>query len=233
MNQENAIKRINTIGKVGSIISTICMVLLCIGFVGTLIGAIILTTLPADLFTVTIDSKASLVIDVGSIGESVLFPTGTDNDGAITTGYLAMNGTAYTPVNVETSGNKITTQFEGDEGGLSPRKVAVLCYVISAFIAVSIFLLFNVRKLCEALKTCETPFEQRVIKGIETCTWTLIPWVIFEGFATRISETAFSHTMRTGFNFSLSNVLVILLLFGLGVIFKYGAQLQLESDETL
>ena len=232
MNKENAIKRINTIGKVGSIISTICLILMCFAIVCTLVGAIILTALPKDLFTVTTNSTAVMNIDVGTVGESAFLPSGTE-DSAGMPGAITMNGTTYTPEKTEVDGNKITTTFVGDEGGFSPRKVAVLCYVISAFMAISIFLLFNVRKLCEALKTCETPFEQRVIKGIETCTWTLIPWVVFEGFATRISETAFSHTMSTGFNFSLSNVLVILLLFGLGFIFKYGAQLQLESDETL
>ena len=232
MNKENAIKRINTIGKVGSIISTICMVIMCIAIVCTLVGGIILTAIPKDLFNVTIDSTASMVIDIGTMGESAFIPSGADSSTELT-GSIALNGNKFTPVNTETSGNKITTTYVGEEGGFNARKIAVLCYVISAFLAISIFLLFNVRKLCEALKTCETPFEQRVIKSIETCTWTLIPWVIFEGFATRISETAFSHTMRTGFNLSLSNILVILLLFGLGFIFKYGAQLQLESDETL
>ena len=46
-------------------------------------------------------------------------------------------------------------------------------------------------------------------------------------------ETAFTSNIRTGFNIDIPTVIVILLLFGLAYVFKYGAVLQTESDETL
>lgn len=62
---------------------------------------------------------------------------------------------------------------------------------------------------------------------------SLIPWVVLSN----ISDMFLQYIMTGNYNIALSInlkiVLVIVLIFALIYIFKYGAVLQQESDETL
>ena len=233
MNKENAIKKINTIGKAGSIISNICFIIMCIGIVAAILGGILLLTLPKDLFSVTINSDAVMSIDASN-GKAEWLSEFTDiYADSFGTGTMEINGEVYTPDNVDNSGDRITAHFVGEEGGFNQRRLALICWVCVVYMGISTFLLLLVKRLCDGLKTCKSPFEERIIKDVERCTWTLIPWGIMSGIASSVTSTAFTGTIEFGPSFSLSTVIVILLLFGLGFIFKYGAYLQTESDETL
>jgi hypothetical protein len=68
---------------------------------------------------------------------------------------------------------------------------------------------------------------------MKNCAWVLIPWCVLGGAFESFMATAFTSNIRTGFNIDIPTVIVILLLFGLAYVFKYGAVLQTESDETL
>ena len=57
--------------------------------------------------------------------------------------------------------------------------------------------------------------------------------VLLSGISENVIESALTGGKNMLFSVDLSTVLVILLIFALTYIFKYGAQLQTESDETL
>ncbi len=234
MNKESAIKKINTIGKVGSIISTICIVISCIGLVGVLVGGIFCRVLPQDTFKFTFGNTAVLNADVAAAKGMGFFPNGLEEPSrSFSQGTMSLNGTIYVPENVNIDGDRVTADFVAEEGMINPARVSTICFVMAAFVVMCIFLLFLVRRLCKALESCESPFEASVVKGVEQCTWSLIVWTILGGIATGIIMTVSSGTVNLGFSFGLPTVLELLLIFGLGYIFKYGAQLQTESDETL
>ena len=233
MNKENAIKKINTIGKVGSIISTICLVVTCIGIVCAILGGVVTAVLPKNLFTITFNDEAVMNIDVSTVAGETFTGLTDLNTGSLGQGTMSVNGETYTPDSVETNGDQITAHYVGGGGILNSARVSIICWTAVVFGAISAFLLFLVKRICNGLKACESPFEESIIKNVELCSLTLIPWGIMGGITSNVVTSAFSASVKFGPSFSLSNVLVILLLFGLGFIFKYGAYLQTESDETL
>ena len=87
--------------------------------------------------------------------------------------------------------------------------------------------------LCKAVAQCQTPFEENIIKKLQYLAYSLIPWAFF----TTVSDSMLSGMMtgKTQINVGvdLGMVLVIVIIFALTYIFKYGAVLQQESDETL
>ena len=94
--------------------------------------------------------------------------------------------------------------------------------------------LFFVGALCKAFRYCESPFEENVIKKMQNLAISLIPWTIISS----IAESFVTNLLNVGrFEFGIgvdfNVVLVIALIFVLVYIFKYGAVLQRESDETL
>ena len=95
-------------------------------------------------------------------------------------------------------------------------------------------MLFFVGALCKAFRYCESPFEENVIKKMQNLAISLIPWTIIsaiaDSFATSLLDAG---SFEFGIGVDMNVVLVIILIFGLVYIFKYGAVLQRESDETL
>ena len=94
--------------------------------------------------------------------------------------------------------------------------------------------LFFVGFLCKAFRYCESPFEENVIKKMQNLAISLIPWTIISSIADNfITNLINVGNFELGISIDIKVVLVIILIFVLVYIFKYGAVLQRESDETL
>jgi hypothetical protein len=90
--------------------------------------------------------------------------------------------------------------------------MAVFCTLVL------IALIFG-QKLAKALSVCDSPFEEKVIKAMMNFGKSLIPMAVFFVLLYGLS----------GVGTALAVLVVILFI----QIFKYGAKLQQESDETL
>lgn len=236
MNKDNAISKINKIGKAGSIISKIAMVFLTVGVVVAIISGIMFLTVPKEDFVMKFDDNASFTLNTGSKVFSGLFGISSeDASSEIARGSMLINGTEYSFVDADYDEASKTTTYtlQGNGATITAGRFAVVAFIAAAFAAINIVLFFFVKKLCDALKQCQSPFEESIITGIQHCAWVLIPWAVFGGFFEGVMTTAFSSNIQTGFDLNIPAVLVILLLFGLAFVFKYGAVLQTESDETL
>ena len=62
---------------------------------------------------------------------------------------------------------------------------------------------------------------------------SLIPWTIVSSVSDSVVASYLQGGLQFQFNLDLSVALVVLIVFILVYIFKYGAILQQESDETL
>ncbi len=236
MNKDNAISKINSIGKAGSIISRIAMVFLAIGVIIAVLSGIFFLSVPKEDLVLEFDNNATFTLNTGSkVLNSIFGVNSEDISGEVARGSMAINGDEYTFVDADYDANsKIATYtLAGNGATVTAGRFAVVAWIAASWAAINIVLLFFVKKLCDALKVCHSPFEESIITGIQKCAWVLIPWVVFGGFFETTLSTAFSSTIRTGFDLNIPTVLVILLLFGLAYVFKYGSVLQTESDETL
>ncbi len=236
MNKDKAISKINKIGKAGSIISKIAMVFLAVGVVVAVISGIMFLTVPKEDFVMKFDDNATFTLNTGSKVFSSLFGISPeDASSEIARGSMLINGTEYSFVDADydEAGKTTTYTLHGNGATITAGRFAVVAFIAAAFAAINIVLFYFVKKLCDALKQCESPFEESIITGIQNCAWVLIPWAVFGSFFESVLGTAFTSNIKTGLDLNVPTILVILLLFGLAYVFKYGAVLQTESDETL
>ena len=105
---------------------------------------------------------------------------------------------------------------------------AGLIGIASAIVTVAMFL-----KLCDAFKTCRSPFDEPVIKRMNIFAWTLIVCAVVGAFAKGAVSAALAGLGKMSFDLSLTPIFTALVVFFLCMVFRYGAQLQQEADETL
>ena len=105
---------------------------------------------------------------------------------------------------------------------------AGLVGIASAIVTVVMFL-----ELCKTFQVCRTPFDEPVIQKMTTFAWTLIVCAVVSCLARASLGALLSGWQRMSFNLNLAPVFIALVVFFLCMVFRYGAQLQREADETL
>ncbi len=233
MDKERAVKNINKIGKAGTAISSIMQVFLIIGLVGIIVGAAFLLTIPSDLFSFSINSGGYMEFNVDGMTEGGLKLFSKDPAGSFADVDFSMNGIDYKAVNTEVNGSHVSMDLEGTSNVITPARLCIVLAAAGVIVLMTMAVMIFIKKLCRSIRDCESPFDQTVIKNLEHCAWVLIPWVVVSGISQNFIKAALTGGRNMMFSINLSTVLVILLIFALTYIFKYGAQLQTESDETL
>ena len=236
--KENAIKSINKFGKIGSVVVTIAKVLFIAAFIFTVLGAISFSIIPEDFIRFSGAGAGTVTVNVEAIGETLTKEQVAEinnsknmGGGSVTLG----NGSSKVILDeIKAEGNTITITGSGNADNFA--SLHDLVYVLIAALialAVTIVSLFFAGFLCKAFKECESPFEENVINKMKNFAYSLIPWVILSS----IVDSMFSSIMAGRFDVSLSldikMIIVVLIILALVQIFKYGAILQQESDETL
>jgi len=233
MNKEHAVESINKMGKIGYIIAKICRIALIVGVIGSLVGAVILFALPNDLFKISISGNGTFTMNPDSMEKSVVK---ADVDRAFSEDMsleINNNRYVYTNCTVSDDGKEITYDVVGGDIYVSPDRVAVMLLVAAVYISICLVVAIFVEKICKALKTCNSPFATEVTAAMERFAWSLIPWALVKSTFESFMNQAFSETVHISAGFEMSTFLAVFLIFGLVRIFKYGAALQQESDETL
>lgn len=233
--KNSSIKKINTAGLIGYIISIILMVCTITGMVAIAIctaGAITIAKEDINIKIATninVNSKGNFLNKLNSFvsidGVEDLSILVNKNDSKV-------NDRDLSKITIEEKDGGLNINAQTNEITVSMKKIIIA--LISAFIylgAVTV-LLYMVKALMKSLKNCETPFSEKVIKNM-TCFATSLVCVvvlniIVKGFWSSL-------TIGSGYNLSinLESILLVAVIYILVIIFKYGAKLQQESDETL
>lgn len=228
--KEESIRKINKMGHAGQIIANICKVLLIIGVVFALLGSCFLMFLPEGAVTASPAGSVEMTVDVGALGYHLtdqqrenLLNGNTDLD-------LSIGGDSYSAVEVNGDVIRFTGGGNADTLDLHRLGVSMLLLVLS-LIAITVTMFF-VASLCKALRYCETPFSEDIVTRIRRVAWSLIPWALLGG-AYNPFEALSDGSIDMFIGIDLQTVLLILIIFALSFIFRYGAMLQQESDETL
>ena len=233
--KEVAIEKINKMGKVSLIITNIAKVLVIIGMVFTLIGAIICSVIPKDFVSINISGDAQVEVNFEAFGDLI-----NENDlkegleQASKNGNISVDGKGYVISNVSKDGKKLLVDTGTKNQRIltmaSIRNVCISAFIYEVFVLIT---LFAVGALSKAVKNCETPFEENVIQKLKTFTYTLIPWVVADSVMTTAIKLFMGQSDSISVTVNMGMLMVVLTVYGLTYIFKYGAMLQQESDETL
>lgn len=240
--KEEAIRKINKIGKIAAILAKIAQVFIIIGIVCVTIATAVIFFLPKDLVTVKVNGSAEIHVnlekfnvnfseeDQKDIIES-LSGTGSNKNSNYN---FDFNGTNFNRIdNIAVDNNSIAFTAEGNMSKFNFGKLVFVCICGLLYLIMSLVTVIFIRRLAISIRDCASPFEATVIKRLEQLAFSLIPWVVLRGLAEGVMELVFGSNFNVNFNFNSIPVVTILLIIGLVYIFKYGAALQQESDETL
>lgn len=244
--KEQAISKINKVGKASYIISKIAKIVFIIGLVVSIIGAIVCMVLPKNMVTFNMSGKMDMIVNLEKfdISEEDIYMGLEDGEldikkDNITIGNIGTDVSIdifeqeYNPVEVIQDGKTVLMKLESDSNSINLRDIGYFLIIVSVSMAITIVTLFFIESLCKSFKDCKSPFDEDVIKKMRNLAFSLIPFTFFSS----IVESGLFSIMQGSVNFSLSIdlgvVLVVLIVFILAYIFKYGAVLQQESDETL
>lgn len=235
--KDTSIKKINTAGKVGYVVSILLIVCTIVAMVGigiATVGAFVISNNEINV-------KMATNIKINSTGNflgrlnSFVHIDGIDDFNTLTEDAkegIKLNDSDISELSVNEENGGLDINAKTNEITFSMKRV------IAALIAGFIFLgavtisLYMVKALMKSLKDCETPFSEEVIKNMTNFATALVCTV-----ALKILLSGFWSTLKTGFNYKISvdfgSVLLVAVIYILIVVFKYGAKLQQESDETL
>lgn len=227
------VQKINTMGKVGKILLIIMQVALTISIVACLAGSLIIAVMPKkDLITgngtltaevnVTNGGKLALVdtpfLTVGGIDISVI----EDIEKLDGKEFSMFDSNADFKVNSTEKDGVTVYNIETNFGIDKTRSLyyAGISLLLTGAVVLVIFLFISIfgKKLAKALETCDSPFEEGVIKAMKRFAYSLIPLGIF---------------YLTKGGISLTGIILVIAVIVFSLIFSYGAELQRESDETL
>jgi len=236
MKNEN-IKKINAAGTVGYIASIILIVLSITAMVVTGILTCAAFSVAKENVNVSVasDIKVSSTGDILERLNSFISLDGIDD----LTELATEDGEA-----VDTDDSDVSSvQVTGDDGGytinvktneitFSIKKIIVALIVSLVTLGTAVLALYMVKGLTKALRTCETPFAPEVIKRMTYFANSLIPVAVM-GMICDAIWTSVTTGNDVSLSLNVGSVLLIAVVYLMVVVFKYGAQLQRESDETL
>ena len=230
---ESIKKKINGIGEAGNVISIILIVLNALACLALIAALVLFMLLPKDALTLgfKIDADAT-------VGKSLIGPYLDDIDEkSLDDLNLSVSvGEAYS-VDVNTSLEKTE---DGLVGGISTGRIAIpasrfgsgLLAALAKLVAALVVLII-LNKLSREFKRCDSPFSDGVIRWMTIFAWVLLGASVFSQVAAGIATGVMLRGSGLRINLDLTTLFVTLIVLFLTMIFRYGAKLQREADETL
>ena len=241
---ENTIKRkVNRIGLVGQIVSIVLIVLMSIACLGCLIGGIALAVLPNDAVTITVNGEMDVAVGNSLIGK---WMSEIPDDPQELNAKLGVNGTEYSDLSMEKTEDGLLIHAAADSTEFQLKRLATAVFSGLVYCAALLVVFIFLKRLSDAFRHCDTPFSDDVIRRMSVFAWVLMGGAVLSSVAEAIGNAMIRRSidlsfalnpsgMNTGLDvsFHFGPILIALLVLFLTVIFRYGAQLQKEADETL
>lgn len=223
--KQDAIVKINKIGRIGLIVTRIVMVLLAVVFLGVLTVTMLMYTLPEDMVEAKVEGVASVTIHFPEGWTIPADAAGQDFSVSVAGADFPLTDSAADGQTLRLSGSGSAVLFR-----LDAIRTALLSAVV--YVILTLVLTVFVGRLCKAFHICRTPFCQDVISKMQQLAYAIIPWAVIgmgvEGICRGATgEGSFSFSVNLGY------AAAILIILALTCVFKYGAMLQRESDETV
>lgn len=220
---EQSIKRINRMGHIGQIITLIMKIVLIIVLLLSIALTIIASRLPADSITIDMNADADVVCNYGPLKDIVQLDSFEGIKEALT---FNLDHIQFKIDQLEEKDQQLFIKAKA-QGEVFNNK-DLMPMMISAVVKIFLLLVcvFALSALAKALRYCRSPFEDQVIIKMRHLAWALIPW--FVAGAMHYSSLQGIH-LQLDLTVLLSVFIILVLIY----IFRYGAILQRESDETL
>lgn len=235
----NSIKKINAAGTAGYVISILMIICAIAVLVAACIGTIAVAAIIKDDVSITVDSQAKIDLGSNSLSKLKHFIgiDGLDNLEDLvnnTEGLdITVNGVNFKDVSAVQKDGRVVINAEGAKNTISLKRVLFYCIVGILYCIACVIALYMVKGLMNLLRKCETPFSDEIIKKLTAFAYSLIPVVVLNSALDGAKPFLNGSTEFAGTNIDLTTLLIAAVIIILIMIFKHGALLQRESDETL
>lgn len=217
MKNENVVK-INKLGKVSRILIVIIMVVTMITMVCLPIVMAFMLIIPNDGVKINGEASVNIIVDRENVPDNVFKIEESDFNSKIF-------GTALKWIVKDkgvVNGEHLVT-IEGGVKNLTGKQlksIVIVACIGGEIILISLYIaLIFAKRLAKALETCRSPFEDEVLKRMKPFGIAFAVWggavLVINGISGLLAVFA---------------VIIVLLFIS---IFKYGAQLQQQSDDTV
>lgn len=226
-------RKINVLGKICRIISMVLIVLLIIGASASLTASVVLMVIPQNSLQADVSGTAKVEIYGDMIDK---MPEGTLKNIAqsIQEGALNLTINSNRVNGITQSDDSVVLDASGNIMHLTFRKIGVSLLFSSVTIGLLIYVFIMLRRLMRELEICNSPFDNNVIKAMTGFAISIIPYAVLKPTLSKLAGSLLtSGSFNINFTLDLSMVFTALVIILLIFIFKYGASLQKESDETL
>ena len=243
--KEQAIKNINKIGKVSYIAAVVAKSFVVVGLVASLLVSILCFTVLGDKVKMGMTGQVDLEMDCEALDINYEELDSMDEDDMTVKQQKLQIGNAqvgtvvsisdkdYKSMDVEIKDGTMFAKLESEEISFTAKDFGVLMILASISLIMTIVTISFAQSLCKEFRDCTSPFDSKVIKKMQNLATSLIPWTIISSVINSTVDSFMKGGLQLSFTLDLGVVLVVLIVFVLVYIFKYGAVLQQESDETL
>lgn len=231
------IKNINTAGKFGRYITIFLIIIAISAFVMTAIGTAAAIAVSKQEVNVKVQTNFDVTSNGNifdklknymSVGDLENIEDLAKYDGQT----IKVDDEDISEITVTQIDNGYSVNAKTNEITLTTKNLIGNLVLTLVYIASIIFALFMFRNLMKIMSTCETPFAEDVIKRMTTFANSLVPVAILS-MITKGFWDSFNTGNMFNFNIDFGVVLLVAVVYVLVMIFKYGAELQQEADETL
>ena len=221
--------KVNKLGKAGQIIVNISKAVISIALVCSILGTVALALLPKDKIVISTAHQAEINVQQSDSAMGVSVIVGADESDSS----MELNGIQYEITNIEQDDKKIRMTAEAAPSSLSLHNLWWTTAVLSIYLTSTLVVLHFVGKLCKNFRYCESPFTEEIVKSMRSLAFALIPMALLSSTGEAVTDSLMTGRLNIVVGVDLAVVLLVLLIFLLAAIFRYGAMLQQESDETL
>lgn len=241
---------INRFGRVGKIILTILLITAILAAILGGAAAIAVAALPKDAVKVAVTEHATFTIQESSFpsvwsmladgfsyaadqdpsallqdeGDDLLPPENTE----LNTN-LHFFHQSYSSAKIHSDGNETIVEADSSPAEYRSSDLMTL-FIFAASAAVALWML---RKLFQVLSVCDSPFRMELVAKLRAFGYSLLPVAVFASLGETWAIRFLSAGQITGVSVQWGVLLTFVVTMCLVTVFRYGVQLQKESDETL
>lgn len=232
------ITKVNGLGKAGLVITNIAKVILWFALAVCLVSGGILLAMPQDFVTVHLNQAASIELELGRTVNRAFkggLSSFTEDDWSEkgTKLSLELNGQKYEITDRIPTENGFLLETETKGYTIRFKNLAQILFLEAVVCAAALCVMHFTGKLCKLFCDCETPFTEEIADTMQKLAVSILPMALLSTLANTISDSILTGNMKIVVGIELETILLILLIFMLSTVFRYGTKLQQESDETL
>lgn len=231
--KNEAIVKINKMGKVGQIIARIVNIFMVLGMVAVIAAMIFFMVIPKDLVTFQISGMVDLSVNIDSLGQKFTEENKEEILEALGVDEIGFNDVEYGMQDIQVTDDEIFVKTSAENISFQLGDLVFLMAAVAISILMVAIVIYFAQRLCKAFRYCESPFEEKVIKSMQQLAISVIPWALVSAILDSYMTHFFTKGRELSLQLDFGKIVIALIIFALTYVFKYGAVLQQESDETL